>query len=84
MATGERHWYIVVCYLALGGGVMIWDMGEAITELPRGLELIVAGDIYVNLEGTEGQERYEEIMTAVAASGLKDILRNLIPRHRTW
>ena len=55
LETGERHWYIVVCYLAPGNGTMIWDVEAAMAKRPKGAELIFAGDFNVYLEKTDGQ-----------------------------
>ena len=50
LATGERLWYIVGCYLAPGERATIQDVEAAMEEWPRGIELIVAGDLNVDLE----------------------------------
>ena len=58
MATGERFWYIVRCYLAPGDETTIQDVKAAMAQKPRGKELIVAGDLQVNLgkEGSWGRD----------------------------
>ena len=43
MATGERRWYIVGCYLALDNTLMILSVVDALKESPRGAVLLVAG-----------------------------------------
>ena len=48
--TGERHWYILICYMVPGNGVKIWDVGEEMEGRPMGAELIVAGDLNVDME----------------------------------
>ena len=70
MATGERQWYIIGCYLGPGNDTTIRDMEAAIMERPRGAELIVAGDFSVDLEKTCGQGRDEKIAAAVAMANL--------------
>ena len=70
MAIKERQWYIVGCYLAPGDNTMIQDVDAAMAEWLRGTELIVMGELNVDLKNTGGQERYEEIAAAVKTSGL--------------
>ena len=48
LETGERRWYIVGCYLALGDRATIQDVETSMNSLPRGTELIVVWDINVN------------------------------------
>ena len=43
LATRERRWYIVKCYLTPVDGVTIQDVEAVMTERPRGAELIVEG-----------------------------------------
>ena len=54
---GERRWYIVGCYLAPGDGTNIRDVETAMAENPRGTELIVAGDLNVELGKEVGRGR---------------------------
>ena len=49
LATGERRWYIVGCYLIPDDTSMIDSVVAALKERPRGAELLVAGDLNVNL-----------------------------------
>ena len=57
--TGETPWYIDVCYLAPGDGATIRDVEAAISERLRGTDLIVVGDLNVDLErmGVRGQDK---------------------------
>ena len=86
MATGDRWWYIVGCYLAPGDDTTIWDAEAeaAMAERPRGAELIVAGDFNVDLENTGGRGRYEEITAAVATAFLEDLAGNLLLQRQVW
>ena len=58
MKMGEQRWYIVGFYLALGNGTTVRDVEAAMAEKPRGMELIVAGDLNVNLGkvGSRGRD----------------------------
>ena len=49
MAVGERRWYIVGCYLVTGDREKIRDVEAAMAKRPRGAELVVAGDLNVDL-----------------------------------
>ena len=54
VATGVRRWYIVACYLAPDDTSTIERVGEALRELPKGAELLVAADLNINLASPEG------------------------------
>ena len=49
-------------------------------ERPRGTELIVTGDLNLDMERTGGWGRDEEIADAVATAGLEDILAHFLPQ----
>ena len=53
-------------------------------ERPRGMELIVAGDLNVDLEKAGGQGQDEEIATSVATAVLEDLSGYFLPRRRAW
>ena len=57
LVTEERRWYIVGCYLASDDTSAIEMVVEALTECPKGAELLVAGDMNANLEEPEGDRR---------------------------
>ena len=70
LATGERRWYIVVCYLAPDNTLTIESVVAALKERPCGAELLVAGDFNVKLSEPEGDWRGENIAAALATEGL--------------
>ena len=70
LATWERRWYTVGCYLAPGDRTTIRDVEAAMSDKPRGTELIVVGDLNVELGKTGIRGREEEITTSVATAGL--------------
>ena len=49
LATGERWWYVVVCYLAPDDTLTIESVVATLKERPRGSKLLVTGDFNVNL-----------------------------------
>ena len=84
MATGERRWYIVGCYLAFGDRATIQDAKESIAEWTSGTELIVLGYLNVDLERTVGRGRDKDIAVVVATAGIEDILVHLLSLRREW
>ena len=81
---GEKGWYIVGCYLEPGDGATIQDVEAKISEWMRGAELILAGDLNVDMERMGGQGRDKEIAVALVMVGLECILAHLLPRQRAW
>ena len=57
MPTGDRRgrWYIFGCYLDPVDVVTIRDVGTAINERSRGVDLIVVGDFNAYMERTGGR-----------------------------
>ena len=49
LATGERWWYVVVCYLAPDNTLTIESVVATLKERPRGSKLLVTGEFNVNL-----------------------------------
>ena len=75
LATGERRCYIVGCYLAPDDTLTIENDVAALKELPRGAELLVAGDFNVKLSELEGDRRREDIAAALATEGGHPVVR---------
>ena len=73
LATGERRWYIIGCYLYPDVASTIDCVVAALREFPQGLELLVAGYFNAYLEQTEGERREEEILAALAEARLEDM-----------
>ena len=62
----------------------IRDVEVAMVEKPRGTELIVVGDLNVELGKTCIRLRDEEILAAVSTIGLEDMaVHHFFPRRRT-
>ena len=59
LATGERRWYIIVFYLAPNNTLMIESVVAALKERPQVAELLVAGDLNVNLVDPEVDRKEE-------------------------
>ena len=57
LAMEEGRWYIAGYYLAPGDCTMIQDVETAMAEKLRGTELIIAGDLKVDLEKSCGRGR---------------------------
>ena len=73
MLTGKRRLCIFGCYLALGDGTTIWDVEVSMAERPRGVGLIVVGDLNLDREKTSSQQQDKEIAVVVTVAGLEDI-----------
>ena len=84
LVTGERRWYIFGCYLAPGDGTMIRYVEALMEYRPIGNELIVVGDLNVELKKAGDQGRDREIAAAVMTEGLEDITGHFFPRRRAW
>ena len=84
LATGARRCYIVGCYLAPDDTLTIERVVEALRELPKGAELLVAGDLNANLTGPEGDRRAEDIAATIATEGLKDMAQHFLWQERRW
>ena len=83
MEARERRWYIVGCYLVPGDGTTIRDVEAALVEKPRGAEMIVAGDLNMELGKTCSRGRDKEITAVVATEGLEDMSgHHFFPRRQ--
>ena len=49
-----------------------------------GAELLMAGDFNANLAEPEGDQRGEDIATAMATEGIEDMLAHFLSRWRSW
>ena len=73
LETGERRWYIVGCYLAPDDTLTIERVVDALRERPKGAELLVTGDLNMNLVAPEGDRREEDIASTTTTEGLEDM-----------
>ena len=53
------------CYLAPDDTLTIERVVEALRDRPKGAELMVAGDLNINLAAPEGDRREEDIATTI-------------------
>ena len=81
---GAQQWYIVGCYLAPDDTSTKERVVEALRELPKGAELLVAGGMNTNLAEPEGDRREEDIAATLATEGLEDMAAHLLPQRRHW
>ena len=84
LATGARRWYIVGVYIAPEDTTTMERVVEAIWRKPRGAELLVEGDLNVDIAAPEGDRRAEDIATELATAGLEDMARHFLPREKRW
>ena len=79
MVMGERKWYIIRCYLSPDDTSTIESFVAALKERPWGAELLVAGDLNINLEEPEGNWKEEETAEVLMTAGLEEMLDHLLP-----
>ena len=79
LETGARRWYIVGYYLAPDNTSTIERVIEALRERPKGVELLVAGDLNINFASPEGEQREEYIAAMFATEGLEDMAPHFLP-----
>ena len=84
LATWERRWYIMGCYLAPDNTSMIESIVVALKEQQRGAKLLVAGDFNDKLSETEGDQRGEDVATALATDGRGYMLELFLLRRSSW
>ena len=84
LATGVRQWYIVGCYLAPDDTSTIERVVEGLRERPKGAELLVKGDLNINIAALEGEWREEDIATTIATEVLEDMAPHFLPRKCWW
>ena len=82
--TGARRWYIVGCYLAPDDTSTIERVVEALRERPKGADLLVPGDMNINLAEPEGDRREEDIAATLTTEGLEDMAAHFLSRQRCW
>ena len=84
LASGDRRWFIVGCYLAPDDASKIEDVLAAISQRPRGAALLVVGDFNTDLDAPEDRERDEGIAAAMTEEVLEDMSGYFLPKHKPW
>ena len=57
---------------------------EALRSRPKGAELLVVGDLNVNLAAPERDKRAEDIAVTLATEGLEDMSQHSLPQESRW
>ena len=73
LASGERQWYIVGCYLAPQNTLTVESLIATLKERPRGSTLLVVGDSNKNQLEPEGNQGGKDIVAALVTEGLEDM-----------
>ena len=81
LATGERRWYIIGCYLAPDETLTIESVVAVLKERPRGATLLVSGDLNTTLTEPGNNRRGTEIAAALKEKGLEDMAAHFLPRQ---
>ena len=63
---------------------MIERVVEALKERRKVAELLVGGDITMNLAEPEVGRRGEDIAPELATEGIEDMSEHFLPRRRPW
>ena len=71
------------CYLPPYNTSTIEIVVAALKEWPRGAKLVVAVYFNAMLSETEGDQRGEEIVAALATEGLEDMSAHFLPLRRS-
>ena len=79
LETGARQWYIVGCYRAPDNTSTIERAVESLRERPKGVELLVAGDLNINFAAPKGYRREKDIEATLATEGLEDMAPHFLP-----
>ena len=69
LAKGAHRWYIVGCYLTPDDTSTMERFVEALWSQPKGVELLVAGDLNANLTVPEGDRKAEDIAATLVTEG---------------
>ena len=62
----------------------IEDVVAAIMDWPYGAQLLVTGDLNVNLVDPEGTPREEAITDKITEAGLMDMCLHFFPQRNPW
>ena len=60
----------------------IWDVEAAMTYILREEELIVVGELNVDLLWTYGRGRDDDIAAAMATAGIEDLVGHFLSRRK--
>ena len=84
LATRDRRWYIIGCYLSPDDTSTIESVVAALKERPWGAELLVAGDLNINMEDPEVDWREQYITAALTTAGIEDMPAHFLPQWSPW
>ena len=89
LVSGRRRWFVVGCYIPPTCNTTIEQVTQALSHRPDNAELLVVGDLNVDLKDPEGSERDEGIAAALAVEDLEDMSTHFCGRRgrrdgRTW
>ena len=77
----ERLWYIVGAYVPPKDVPAVHRMAQAIKAVPKGLEIILTGDL--NLRLRDLCDKHEDDLTTVLADrGLFSMINHIMPQRR--
>ena len=83
LILGARQWYIVGAYMPPNDGPRMHCVEQALQAVPKGLELILMGELNALL-GDPHYERKGYLATTLADRGLVNMTDHFLPRRRYW
>ena len=81
LTSGSRRWYIVGAYVPPNDVPAIRCIKQVLEEAPKGMEVILLGDLNVRLR-EKRDAREDELATALEDSGMGDVTAYFMPRWR--
>ena len=77
LASRARQWYVVGAYMPPNDDPLVHCVDQALKAAPKGVELILLGDLNARLR-EPCDEREEELIISLADHGLIDITEHCI------
>ena len=84
LASGDRQWFIVGCYVPPDDASTTEDIVTAIEKRPRGAALLVVRNFIIDLAAPEGQDRDKVIAAELVEEVLDNMSSHFLPRHKPW
>ena len=82
IASGERHWFVLGCYLTLDDASIIKSIVSDIGQRPQGAAFMVPGDANADLAAPEGNSHEEDITDALVSDILEYKLSHFLPYRK--
>ena len=81
LTPGARQWYVVGSYVPPNGVPAVHHVEQALRVTPKGVEMVLMGDLNVQLGNPHGKHE-EELAAALVYRGLVNIIDHFMPQRR--